>query len=192
MVSYAPTDDPNSHVMRFDSKGIHTTPASDALIDLKVEVDIREEDAERDGEAFPIDPEIKNQWVLSMIPETAKKYGIPEELLLENRPIYILSVAEQCKENMVDINDLPKILKRIVSMLDQMNVSGQQAAMQRLQEISEIPRYQTKKRQSNRKISLHNNNAKVSSNDFDSFQIGDKQPEIEASAVSTNEEINNP
>lgn len=147
LYSYVDTDDPDVFILRFDKENFqcYTTPVKDAVTHIKVEVDLKESEMEEGGEGFPIDPEMKNQWVLDMIPKTAKEYHVPKELLMENRPIYTLSIEEQCKQGGVYLEDLPEILKRIVSVLEKMNLEGQRTAIRCLQELSEISRYQIKK-----------------------------------------------
>ena len=140
---YDPEDDYKSPPWRVGpGLELHTTPLNDAVVEIDFEIEERERMAEEDGELFPISPDVKNQWRCELIPQIAEKYDIPKELLEKHCHKYSLSIKQQCHYLATSYDDLPEILKRITDIFEDLNLTGQQTAMRRLQELAQIPAYQ--------------------------------------------------
>lgn len=92
--------------------------------------------------AAPITNETEKSWALHVIPSIAKKYAVSEE--------WLKSIAESglygnSASDTVEIaSALPTEIQRIMQLMDQLNSAGQQTAVERIEELAQIPKYQNK------------------------------------------------
>lgn len=115
----------------------------EAIEELDLEVSYRMRRANQEGYPGPVTAEIMNSWALEMIPEMAQKHNIPEELLMKHRPLYReLSLREKLEFSVVDEDS--EIILQIAESMEKLNAEGQRVAIERIQELAEIPKYQRK------------------------------------------------
>ena len=89
------------------------------------------------------DAEVLNKLLADRIPFFAKKFLIPEDLLKVDAPDYVeqfLSDEQNRKEEIPLIMSAAQI--QILKLMDTMNPTGQQTAVERIEELAQIPKYQ--------------------------------------------------
>lgn len=115
----------------------------EAIEELDLVVSYRSYQADQEGYPTPVTAEVMNSWVLEMIPEIAQKHNIPEDLLMKHRPLYSEpSLREKLEFSVVDEDS--EIILQIAESMEKLNSEGQRVAIERIQELTEIPKYQRK------------------------------------------------
>lgn len=109
-----------------------------AIEDLGAEIDYEEYVlSENFGEHFTV--EGKNELRDKFLPRIAKFYDIPEEVLKEN-----FGEFQECHDfDMVEMADFSEAGQQAILILEALNEAGQAAALHHLQELAQIPAYQS-------------------------------------------------
>lgn len=109
-----------------------------AIRDLDGEVGSR---AYEYGEHDEVTPELENKWAKEALPDIARKYDLPVEVLQKNMFTY-----EKCSTlfddfDLVAMADFFDAGRRAIRLLECLNEKGQEAAFRHMQELVQIPAY---------------------------------------------------
>lgn len=113
-----------------------------ALSDIGGEVDSRayEYEGEKGDTATP---EMENEWAKEILPDIAKKYDLPIEVLQKNMFTYAKGSAIFDDFDLVSMYDFFDAGRRAIRLLECLNEKGQEAAFRHMQELAQIPAYRT-------------------------------------------------
>ena len=87
-----------------------------------------------------IDDQLIKEWIFDLVPGISKKYALPEETLK--------NASDRLAWNATDIHltteidDLPDHHRQVIDLMDTLNEIGQRVAVARIEELSQIPKYQ--------------------------------------------------
>ena len=114
-----------------------------AISELSLTIDGREYEQETSEETWdePCTAEMKNKWVDEILPEVAKKYSVPLEILKKYKPFYLNDTGYTDDLYMIALSDFSEDGKKALRLLESLNEKGQEAAYRHLKELAEIPRY---------------------------------------------------
>lgn len=89
------------------------------------------------------DAEILNKILDDRIPFFAKKFLIPEDILKVDGPDYVKQYLSDEQNRKKDIPlTLPEVQIQMLKLMDSMNSAGQQTAVERVEELAQLPKYQ--------------------------------------------------
>lgn len=111
-----------------------------ALSDIGGEVDCRAYEYEgKEGDTAT--PEMENEWAKEILPDIAKKYGLPIEVLQKHMFTYEKGSAIFDDFDLVSMYDFSDAGRRAIRLLECLNAAGQEAAFRHMQELAQIPAY---------------------------------------------------
>lgn len=89
------------------------------------------------------DTEVLNRLLADRIPFFAKKFLIPEDLLKVDAPDYVKQFLsdEQNRNEEIPLT-MSAVQIQMLKLMDTMNPTGQQTAVERIEELAQIPKYQ--------------------------------------------------
>lgn len=117
------------------------TPEQYALRDLATYIELLSGiQLDQKDNAEPITEEAEKMWAYHVIPSIVKKYAVSEE--------WLKSVADSgrygtaASDVMEVASALPREIQRVIQFMDAMNATGKRTAVERLEELAQIPKYQ--------------------------------------------------
>lgn len=87
-----------------------------------------------------IDDQLIKEWIFDLVPGISKKYALPEETL-KNASDKLAWLATDIHLT-TEIDDLPDPHRQVIDLMDTLNEIGQRVAVARIEELSQIPKYQ--------------------------------------------------
>lgn len=87
-----------------------------------------------------INSEKRKEWIYELIPSIAKKYAISEKTLktsFENIDFFVTDIHLA-----TEIDELPEHYRQMIDLMDSLNENGQRIAVARVEELTQIPKYQ--------------------------------------------------
>ena len=119
------------------------TPEQYALRDLATYIEIlREIHLNQKDEPAPITDKLKKTWGYHVIPSIAKRYAVSEDWL---KSVVDSGRYGSAASDAFEVADaLPKDIQRMIQIMDSMNLAGQRTAVERVEELAQLPQYQEK------------------------------------------------
>ena len=87
-----------------------------------------------------IDNQRIKEWIFDLVPDISKKYALPEETLKNASDRLAWNATDI--HLATDIDDLPEHHRQVIDLMDTLNEVGQRVAVARIEELSQIPKYQ--------------------------------------------------
>lgn len=87
-----------------------------------------------------IDNQLIKEWIFDLAPDISKKYALPEETL-KNASDKLAWLATDI-HLATEVDDLPEHHRQVIDLMDTLNEVGQRVAVARIEELSQIPKYQ--------------------------------------------------
>ena len=117
------------------------TPEQYALRDLATYIEIlRGIQLDQKSNTEPITDELKKMWGYHVIPSIVKKYAVSEDWL--KAVVDSGKYGAAASDAFEAASALPREVQRMIQIMDSMNSAGQQTAVERVEELAQLPKYQ--------------------------------------------------
>lgn len=114
---------------------------NNALEELAISVKVAEIRAEKVDGVKP-DEKLRKKILDEKIQQVSKRYIVPAEVLEVDASECIDELWRNLHEKGDSISTLPELQKRMLNLMDTMTPAGQQTAVDRVEELAQIPKYQ--------------------------------------------------